>query len=51
MTGSNLRPPKAEGSKASFFLRKPYKAAAVRAMINQALLFEGKALLPIAGLA
>jgi CheY-like chemotaxis protein len=51
MTGSNLRPPKAEKPKASFFLRKPYKEEAVRVLINQALLFEGKAPLPVLGLA
>ncbi len=51
MTGSNLRPPKAEKSKPSFFLIKPYKEEAVRVLINQALLFEGKAPQPVLGLA
>ena len=51
MTGSNLRPPKVKRLEPSFFLRKPYKEDAVSAMINQALLFEGKALQPISGLA
>lgn len=51
MTGSNLKPPKIAKSKASFFLRKPYKEEAVRAMINQALVLEGKAPQPVLGLA